>query len=649
MRYVVIGTAGHIDHGKSTLVRALTGIDPDRLKEEKARGITIDLGFAHDVRQDVTLAFVDVPGHERFVKNMLAGATGMDVLLLVVAADESVMPQTREHFDICRLLHVRTGVIAVTKADLVDPDTLELVRLEVRELVAGSFLAEAAIVPVSAVTGEGLDTLREALLAAAGEAAVRRHDGPFRLPIDRVFSIRGFGTVVTGTVASGVAALDDELEVLPEGLRVKVRGLQGHGSTVSAVGAGQRAAINLSGVGLDALLRGNSLVSPGMFLPTRRLDAIVDVLESARPIKHGARVRFHQGTGETLGRVAVARVLGPGGDAEPGAPAAIGAGERAHVRIRLERPIVVTRGDRFVLRAYSPPITVAGGLVLDPVPGRSPIRSAAGRARFERLDPGPGGAAHAPPAVDRALQTIVAERGPLGLERSALVARLGLAPDDTARAVSRTADAGVTAVEDRLVATAVLDALSTGLLAILADYHRGQPVSEGLPREEARERLFARAHPAVFEFVVKRLVDKGAITARDRLALATHRVTLSADEERARSLVEAAFRSAGLRPPDPGSLAAELALSPVAVDQAIKLLQRQKVLVKVETMWFHADALEQLKAGVRALKTTAGEARVDVASFKDRYGVSRKFAIPLLEYLDRERVTRRIGDARVVL
>ncbi len=384
MRHVIVGTAGHIDHGKSTLVRALTGIDPDRLKEEKARGITIDLGFAHDVRGDVTLAFVDVPGHERFVKNMLAGATGIDVLLLVVAADESVMPQTREHFDICRLLQVRAGVIALTKADLVDRETLDLVTLEARELVAGSFLEAAPVVAVSARSGAGLDELRAALLAAAEQAPAHRRDGAFRLPVDRVFSIKGFGTVVTGTVMSGQVGADETLEVQPAGRRVKVRGLQGHGATVSSVGAGQRAAINLAAVEVEDLQRGDSLVAPGSLGPTRRLDASLEVLPSARPIKHGARVRFHQGTIEVLGRVAVSQLVGP----EAGTARAIGEippGARAHVRLRLEAPVVVTRGDRFVLRAYSPPITVAGGAVLDPRPARGAIRTAEGRRRFSRL------------------------------------------------------------------------------------------------------------------------------------------------------------------------------------------------------------------------------------------------------------------------
>ena len=340
-RYVVVGTAGHIDHGKSALVRALTGTDPDRLKEEKLRGITIDLGFAHLNEGETQLAFVDVPGHERFVKNMLAGASGIDGVLLVIAADESVMPQTREHFDICRLLGVSTGVVALTKADLVDSDTVELVRLETAELVAGSFLE------VSARTGEGLAEIRSALLEMADQALTRSPRGAIRLPIDRAFSVKGFGTVVTGTLVSGRVSVDAALTVLPSGCDVKVRGLQVHGAAQPVAVAGQRVAANLSGVDVSQIARGDTVVTPGCFEATRRVDAVLDLLRSAHRLRHGARVRFHQGTSEVLGRV----VLGPGLEETGGAgdaPGELPPGGRGFVRLRLERPAVLTRGDRFI-------------------------------------------------------------------------------------------------------------------------------------------------------------------------------------------------------------------------------------------------------------------------------------------------------------
>src|SRR5262245_6406743 len=399
MRSIVVGTAGHIDHGKSALVRALTGIDPDRLKEEKARGITIDLGFANTTVEDVNISFVDVPGHERFVKNMLAGAGGIDLVVLVVAADESVMPQTREHFQICRLLQVPSGVIALTKADAADPDMIELARIEVRELTAGSFLAGAPVVAVSSKTGAGLDELTRALTAAALGLKPRRSDGPVRLPIDRVFSVKGFGTVATGTLVSGEIREEGELTLLPRGIAAKVRGLQVHGRTEPVAEAGRRLAVNLGGVDVGDLERGDSLCTPHAFEPTRRIDAFVALLPDARPLRHGGRVRFHQGTSEILGRVSLAS----GGAEAPG-------GSTAFVRIRLERAAVVTGGDRFILRAYSPPITIGGGIVLDPQPPRSAIRTPAGRERFARLYRAHTGRA----AVDAALAVFLSERGGAG-------------------------------------------------------------------------------------------------------------------------------------------------------------------------------------------------------------------------------------------
>ncbi|MGH9144850.1 MAG: selenocysteine-specific translation elongation factor, partial [Vicinamibacterales bacterium] len=394
MRSIVVGTAGHIDHGKSTLVLALTGTDPDRLKEEKARGITIDLGFAHLTLDDIDLAFVDVPGHERFVKNMLAGIGGIDLVVLVVAADESVMPQTREHFDICRLLHVPAGVIALTKADLVDADTLELARMELRELVAGSFLEAAPIVPVSARTGEGLDTLRAALVKGSRDASGRKAAAVTRLPIDRVFSMKGFGTVVTGTLVSGRVAADTELVVVPGGRHVKVRGVQVHGEKRAEAVAGQRTAINLGGIEVQEVARGQVLVTPGAFEETRIADATIEVLPGAKPLKHGVRVRFHQGTAEILGRVAIIGPAQPAlvrlgdlpGDAGAWSVLTLPAGGRGFIRLRLEAPAVLARGDRYILRAYSPPVTIAGGLILDPRPPRTAIRTVAALDRCQRLD-----------------------------------------------------------------------------------------------------------------------------------------------------------------------------------------------------------------------------------------------------------------------
>ena len=654
MRHIVLGTAGHIDHGKSALVLALTGTDPDRLKEEKARGITIDLGFAHWTEGDLTLSFVDVPGHERFVKNMLAGVGGIDSVLFVIAADESVMPQTREHFEICRLLQVPGGVIALTKADLVDDETLELAGMEVRDLVAGSFLEHAPIVPVSAKTGQGLDALRAALQSVALRTPPRKAGGGARLAIDRVFSVRGFGTVVTGTLVSGRVGADDELVLLPPGRAVKVRGVQVHGEKESGAVAGQRVALNLGGVELEDVARGETLATPGTLDSTRMFDARIEMVASARPRKHGARVRFHQGTGEVLGRVALAsiRPRGPAASAEvealpPGAE--VPAGDEAYVRLRLESPAVLSRGDRFILRAYSPPITIAGGIVLDPSPDRGPIRTTAARARFARLD----AEGLAPEeGTDRAAAALVAARGPAGLPVTALVTRLGVTPSDVAATVERLERSRhATRAGNVLMAPSVGEALARRMMTVLGDHHRAQPLLEGVPREEVRERVFARAGDGVFEHVLAALQAAGKVAGRDRLALASHSVSLSDEEEKARGVIENAFRSAGLKPPEPEAVAAAGGVRADAAARVVQLLVRQKILVRLDTLLFHQDALSGLREDLTALRASAPQetTRIDVAAFKERYGVSRKYAIPLLEWLDRERVTRRVGEGRVLI
>src|SRR5688500_11647987 len=418
MPSIVVGTAGHIDHGKSSLIHALTGIDPDRLKEEKARGITIELGFAHTTIGDTRVAFVDVPGHERFVRTMLAGVGGIDCVLLIVAADESVMPQTREHFDICRLLRIPRGLIVITKSDLADADTRALVRDDIGELVKGSFLEGAPMIDVSARTGDGLDALRTAIAAVAAQTGARSTAGAARLQIDRAFSMKGFGTVVTGTLISGRIAADEELVVLPRERKVKVRGIQVHGRAAAAAVAGQRTAINLGGIDVGDVSRGETLAAPGTLSVTRRLDAGIGLLASARALKHGARARLHNGTAWCLGRISMA---GSATDVAPGG--------QALVRVRLEAHAVLTRRDRFIIRAYSPLMTIGGGVVLDPAPMRPGIRSAEGRASLERLriTPDDGDAAFA--MIDAA--------GLAGMDKRALVSRGGIAPSETAALIKK--------------------------------------------------------------------------------------------------------------------------------------------------------------------------------------------------------------------
>ena len=652
MKHIVIGTAGHIDHGKSTLVLALTGTDPDRLKEEKLRGITIDLGFAHWDAPGLSVAFIDVPGHERFVKNMLAGVGGLDAVMLVVAADESVMPQTREHFAICRLLQVPAGLVVLTKVDAVERGMIDLVRADVQELVAGSFLDGAPVLPVSARTGEGLDALRSALRELGAAAAGRREDGPARLPIDRVFSMRGFGTVVTGTLVTGCFDVESAAVILPGDRTVKVRGLQVHGDRVPRAVAGQRVAVNLGGVDTADVVRGRTIAPAGAFSVTRVVDVRLELLGSVKGVRHGARLRFHQGTSEVLGRVAVSSIVADGerSGEETASSAEIPPGQSAYARLRLEGPVVVTRGDRFIVRSYSPPDTIGGGLVLDPQPPRGGIRTTSGKARFAELDPSTS--AGPAQATERATLLLAAEAGHAGLPRAALTARLGLLTDDALGPVEQLRERGaLVAVGAFFVTPSQIQDIGRRLLELADAYHREHPMEDGIPREEARVRACARAAPGVFEHVIEGLSRQGRITATDRIGVAGRRSDTGGPEEAARDAIASRFHEAGLRPPDQAALAEALGMPLAQLSNAVAWLVRHKTLVRVEGLVFHEAALRMLKADVASLKKASPGSTVtlDVAAFKDRFGMTRKYAIPLLEYLDRERVTKRVGDSRIVV
>jgi selenocysteine-specific elongation factor len=575
---------------------------------------------------------VDVPGHERFVRTMLAGVGGVDFVMLIVAADESVMPQTREHFDICRLLGLHEGCVVITKIDAADADTRALVAMEVAELVRGSFLERQPVVEVSARNGQGLDALRDVLAAAANQARPRPESGAVRLPIDRVFTMRGFGTVVTGTLVSGTVHQGDELTLVPGAATPKVRGLQVHGRSETTASAGQRTAINLGGVELADVSRGQTLASPDSLSVTRRADVALDLLASVRALKHGARVRVHHGTAEVFGRVSIA------GAEVPDVPG----GGSALARLRLESPAVLTRGDRVILRAYSPPLTIGAATVIDPAPTTPGVRSGAGLRRLQELATADG---------RQTLAAMVRERGLRGIPLSDAVARAGLAPVDVPEVVQTLEKAGtVRRAGALLVSTVAMEAVSAKLVTLVKEFHAQQPLSEGLPREEARARLFADVDVAVFEAVMQGLTAARAIVDRERLALPGYKMALPGGEATV-AAVEAAYRQGGLTPPEATGVAAATGLAIAVVETATTYLLRQKVLVKLDTLLLHREALEGLKRDMAALKLTGGggAVRLDVAMFKEQYGITRKFAIPLLEYLDRERVTRRMGDARVLL
>ncbi|HEY0172965.1 MAG TPA: selenocysteine-specific translation elongation factor [Pyrinomonadaceae bacterium] len=638
MRSVIVGTAGHIDHGKTTLVRALTGVDADRLPEEKRRGITIDLGFAELDLGDVRVGFVDVPGHERFVKNMLAGAHGIDLVALVIAADEGVMPQTREHFDICRLLGVSAGLVVLTKSDAVDEELLELVRLEASELVAGSFLEAAPAVAVSARTGQGIDELKGALRAAALDAPARSSDAVARLPVDRSFTMRGFGAVATGTLVAGEINEGDELELLPAGERVRVRGLQVHGAPVKTASAGQRTAVNLGGVDAAGVERGMVLAPVGRLRPTQILDAWVDVLADApRGLRTRQRVRVHHGTAEVLGRVAA---LEESGEIAPGA--------KGLAQLRLEAPIVALPGDRFIVRTYSPQRTIAGGVVVDAHAQKHRGRErAAARTRLDALE-----------GTDRAarLAFFAESAGERGLPHASAAARTGWRDDVLAEAVAECLKRGaVVEAEGVLAAGGVFRGLVSAAVEEVEAHHRREPLSRGIARETLRERVFSRAAPELFRAALKRAEAEGALVSeRELVRTVGHSLDLSPEDAALRDRLESIYREAGLEAPaleDAFARAGGASAKREHLRKLLQLLLDSGALVRVkEDLLFHRESLARLAAALRAYADAhAPDRLIDVAGFKELSGVSRKYAIPLLEYFDRERVTRRAGDRRLIL
>jgi len=636
MKSIIVGTAGHIDHGKTALVRALTGIDADRLPEEKRRGITIDIGFADLDLGEVRIGFVDVPGHERFVKNMLAGAHGIDLVALVIAADESVMPQTREHFDICRLLGVSQGVVVLTKKDLVDTELLELAQAEAEELIKGSFLESAPILAVSSRTGEGIDELKNALRRSALAVNSRSQDFVARLPIDRAFSMKGFGAVVTGTLIAGEIHEGDELELLPVGERVRVRGVQVHGASVNVASAGQRTAINLGGVEAAALSRGLVLAPSGRLRATQVVDASVQLLDSApRGLRSRQRVRVHIGAAEVLARV---RVLEETGE--------ISAGGKGFAQLRFETPIVGVAGDRFIVRAYSPQVTIGGGVILDPFAIKHRAREFAEvRAALGNLSQGD----HA----SRVSQFVI-NAGGAGVRREDIAARTAWHDELIATALDRATKGGsILKIEDTFVARAKFDELADKVTAEITAHHKREPLARGLSKEILRERFFAGVAPDAFRAMLAEFEKRGAIVAEKEIVrLREHTRELSEDDTRARDLLERAYQDAGVAPPSIADAFAKAGLNSSAqhARKILQLLIDSGALVKVHgEMFFHRAALDELTKKLRAHADNTADRTIDVSGFKDLAGVSRKYAIPLLEHFDRTRVTRREGEKRFVL
>jgi selenocysteine-specific elongation factor len=629
---IIVGTAGHIDHGKSFLVEALTGTHPDRLEEEKRRGITIDLGFAFLQLGSVSFGFVDVPGHERFVSNMLAGAAGVDLILLVISAEESIKPQTREHFDICRLLGVQKGIVALTKSDLVDADTLGLVRLEVEEYLRGSFLENAAIVPVSSKTHAGLSELAAELQRIAGEIQGKDAARDFRLPIDRAFTIKGFGAVATGTLISGSVGIGEEVELFPDNVRLRVRGVQTGGASLDRAVAGQRTAVNLTGIEHTGLKRGMVLAAPGKFRATRRFDAHLNLLDSAPSLKRRFRVHFHAGTSEIMadGSLLHQNSLAPG--------------QSTFAHFRLHNPILLLPGDRFIIRQLSPVLTIGGGVVLDPLVHRPTARDTGRVAHLQTLQ-----------HDDRvAALASTLNRSPFGLSILEIVARTGWSKKQIHDVAQSLIDGAVAKriSEDPLLLVPVVafdDALQK-LSNRMERFHQENPLLPGMAREELRASLGRRVKPETFRAALEELVARNKLEfAGDLVKRAGSAIQLDTEEARAKVEIEQAFVAAGLAVPSVKEVLSRLTVDPRRAERILQILVRERNLVRVTPeLVFHRDALAHLRERLSTYKKLKG-AGISVSVFKELTGISRKYAIPLLEYLDRERVTRRTGDERVIL
>jgi selenocysteine-specific elongation factor len=632
MKHVIVGTAGHIDHGKSAMVRALTGIDPDRLKEEKLRGITIDLGFAHLDLDDVQVGFVDVPGHEKFVKNMLAGVGGIDFVLLVIAADESIMPQTREHFDICRLLGVSAGIVVINKIDLVDPEMIELVIEEVAETTMGSFLEDAEIIPISSKTGERIEQLKKAIHDLALTIRQRPSNKMLRLPIDRAFSIRGFGTVVTGTLTSGQIKKDQEIELIPGGLKARVRGIQVHGKMTGQAVAGQRTAVNLQGVDLAQVERGMVITVPNVFRSTQILDVHLSLLPEAKPLKNLIKVRFHQGTLEVLARVALMGrdVLEPG--------------ESAYAQLRLDAPVFCLHGDAFIIRRFSPTITIGGGTVLHPNPTKHKSTDKHTLSALQALDQG---------TLSEQIPILLATDAKRAMNLNELNSLLGLPGPDLAKICSDLAQSKklvmVPAPMPILVLPHVVDSLKKDTLKRVGDFHKDNPLQKGISKEELRKTLYDDLPLEIFRYCLDGLVEKQKISFfEDAVSVHGRMVQLTAEGQRVREMIEDSLQKAGCQPPSISDLQSSVNADPDEIRRIFFWMIKEKILIRLsEDLAYHRVTLESMKKQMKS-RFSPGT-RFGVAEFKELFDLTRKHAIPLLEYFDREKFTRRLGNDRILL
>jgi len=633
MKQIVLGTAGHIDHGKTALIKALTGIDTDRLKEEKERGITIELGFASLVLPTgLRMGIVDVPGHEKFVKHMVAGAWGIDLVALVVAADEGIMPQTREHLDICRLLAVKKGLVVVSKIDLADLELVQLVGEEVRELVKGTFLEGAPVVTVSSLTGEGIPELLTTLGMLANEVQGRTSEGLFRLPIDRVFVMKGFGTVVTGTLVSGSISVGDTVQILPSLKEGKVRGIQVHNEITEMAKAGQRTAVNLQGIAKSFINRGDVLVHPKAITPTYMVDAYLEHLPtSPRPFRNRIKQRFHIGTSSALATI----ILLDRGELAPG--------EKGFVQLRFEKPVVALPHDKFVIRGSSAIQTLGGGVVIDSHPAKHKRRAKDVLAGLMIRKEG---------GEEEVVSHYLASLGVEGMTLRELRERVNIFPSRLSKLLKELVARGeivmIDGEEARFVHHLGYEQLRGKTLSYILEFHEKYPLKPGPSKEEVKSKLPKTVEAKLFHLMMRELVaSKEVLVEKDKLRLSTHRVSLRDDQKRLKNRVEELFVRGGLQSPSLKELATNLSTDESEIRNVVRLLIEEGTIIKAkEDMYFHGKAVERLKGELIQFLRVRHE--ITTAQFKEMTKVSRKYAIPLIEYFDNSKITIRVGEKRLL-
>ncbi|HNQ17702.1 MAG TPA: selenocysteine-specific translation elongation factor [Smithellaceae bacterium] len=633
MRHVVLGTAGHVDHGKTALIKALTGTDTDRLKEEKERGITIELGFASlKLPSGQTLGVVDVPGHEKFIKHMVSGAAGIDLVMMIIAADEGIMPQTKEHLNICSLLGIRTGLVALTKIDMVENDWLELVKTEIQDFLKGTFLEGVPVIPVSALKQKGIDELTAALDTVVQNIPEKNDCGIFRLPVDRVFTMKGFGTVVTGTLISDSISVGEDVLILPEEINTRIRGIQVHNQPTQEATAGQRTAINLQGIEKESLQRGDVLARYGTIVPSIRLDVYIDYLKNnAKSLKNRTLTRLHTGTSEIIARV----ILIEKDELAPG--------EKGFAQLILEKKDVVVAGDRFVLRSYSPITTIGGGLIIDPLP---PKHKRLNKKVIEELATLLNG------TLPKKIEVILERAGFAGTNLRHLVFRLGTNAKNIKEALQSILSQKSALITDKeetnIISASFYEKLAQSAAEIISQYQKKNPLREGISKEELKASLGRDISPKLFFMLLQNLTANKTIEVdKETVRLFGHKVTLADDLNSIRQEILKIYNEAGLTPPSFKDVINNFQDKKTEAQNIIKLLLKDGSLIKInEELIFTREALDNLRKNYKALLVKEGKATP--VSFKELTGLSRKYIIPLMEYFDTDKLTMRVGDHRIL-